>query len=358
MVRTKVVSKVYGEGMIIHFSGEYISVVFADGEKTFSYPKAFIDGFLSSEDPDLLSDLEEKERIELEEKARREKEARLAEQKRLEERARQEELARAAAEIHRKGSSGQKKPAVRNSGAEGSNIAFKCNFCDDGCSEECVGFKDVCSDECIHYNIDRAKHVWCSTDSLCRKYYDREITRKELDEGCSCYERRMLLDWKCQAGVIQNGYDSGRPMKLLHIRKDRLAVMTTRDPDTADSARYIFGVFLIDEYYEGDERSEGYVQCHSDWHIELNPDEAHQMLFWNYYVNQNAPERIVFGSGLHRYLSDIKAAQILRDIARVKKDPEEKRFAELFLDHYCGLVRIGIESIPEPAGALRMLYVH
>ena len=78
------------------------------------------------------------------------------------------------------------------------------------------------------------------------------------------------------------------------------------------------------------------------------------MLFWNYYVNQNAPGQVVFGSGLHRYLSDIKAAQILRDIARVKQDAEEKTFAEEFFAHFCGLAGIDGGSLPEPRGALRL----
>ena len=90
-------------------------------------------------------------------------------------------------------------------------------------------------------------------------------------------------------------------------------------PNTASILANIFGVFLIDEYFAGDDREEGYVVCHSKWRIELRPDEARQILFWNYYANRNAPERIVFGSGLHRYLSDIRAAQILRDIIQVKK---------------------------------------
>ena len=85
----------------------------------------------------------------------------------------------------------------------------------------------------------------------------------------------------------------------------------------------------------------------------MTPGEAHQMLFWNYYFNQNAPEKMVFGSGLHRYLSDIKAAQILRDIVKVKRDEAEKQFAQEFLEHFCETVGISIDSIPTPAGALR-----
>ena len=349
----KVIHKTFGEGTVKTLSDNYITVLFAVGEKVFPYPNAF-DGFLSTVDPGLLSDLANRKRIEAEKKARLEEEARLAELKRQEERARQEELAREAAEARRKNKSGLADPVIRNYGAEGSNIAIKCNFCDGGSSEDCIGFRGICSDECIHYNIEHAKHVWCSTDSQCRQYYDGKITRKEFDMSISCYESKMLLDWRCYAGVIRNGYDSGRPMKLLNVKKDRLAVLTTRDPYANDRARYIFAVFLIDEYYEGDGKEEGYVQCHSRWHIELKPDEARQMLFWNYYVNQNAPERVVFGSGLHRYLSDIKAAQILKDIVRMKKDAEEKAFAEEFFAHFCRLARIDGNTLPEPRGALKL----
>ena len=91
-----------------------------------------------------------------------------------------------------------------------------------------------------------------------------------------------------------------------------------------------FAVFLVDESHEGDNRDAGYVTTNSEWKIELTPTEAHKILFWNYYINQNAPQKIVFGSGLHRYLSDEQAAQILRDIITVKVSPKEKEFAQHF----------------------------
>ena len=51
----------------------------------------------------------------------------------------------------------------------------------------------------------------------------------------------------------------------------------------------------------------------------MSPDEAKELRFWNYYFCQNARDVIKFGSGLHRYISDEQAAQILQDIAHVKK---------------------------------------
>ncbi len=342
----------FGEGTVTDLNDDYISVLFASGEKVFPFPKAF-DVFLKTDDSDLFHEAERRKKIEWEKKIRQEEQEKLEEQKKQEEKARAEELAKAAAAA-RINHVSKDKHITRSHDIEGSNVAFKCTFCDGGSSEDCVGFKEICSDACMQYNIERAKHVWCSTDSPCRKYYDRVITRKELNESFSCYESSMLIEWKCMAGVIQNGYDSGRPMKLLHVKENKLAVLTTRDPETADRDRYIFAVFLIDEYYDGDEKQEGFVQCHSKWKIELKPTEARQMLFWNYYANPNAPTRMVFGSGLHRYLSDIKAAQILKDIIRVKTDEKDKVFAKEFFEYYCTLTKLDKESIPEPRGALRL----
>ena len=74
--------------------------------------------------------------------------------------------------------------------------------------------------------------------------------------------------------------------------------------------------------------------------------------FWKYYVNKNAPEKIVFGSGLHRYLDDIQAAQILRDIVTIKEDDAENQLAADFFHHFCKVVGLDENDIPACAGAL------
>lgn len=245
---------------------------------------------------------------------------------------------------------------------ERSNVAFKCNYCDGGKTSTCIGFNGVCSDAVLRYNIEKARHIWCAdTESPCRCYLDGKISRIELEDmmkGGSgldsvCYESHMLRDWMASAGVVQTGVDRGKPMRLLKVQRNSLAVLTSREPNhVSDESRFIFAVFLVDESYEGDCRDAGYVTTTSEWKISLTPQEAHQVLFWNYYLNQNAPERIVFGSGLHRYLSGNQAAQILRDIAEVRTAPKDKEFARSFFEHFCKINRIDMEQVPSPAGAL------
>lgn len=60
------------------------------------------------------------------------------------------------------------------------------------------------------------------------------------------------------------------------------------------------------------------------------------------------------GSGLHRYVSDDLAVQILRDAVKVKWGTEDQSLAEDFLSHYCALHSISPEDIGEPRGALKI----
>lgn len=86
------------------------------------------------------------------------------------------------------------------------NIAFKCNYCNGGLTENGIGYICACTDEMINYNIEVAQHNWCCDDgSPCKKYHDKIITRKELDsvseeDGFVCYESQMLRNWTAFAG--------------------------------------------------------------------------------------------------------------------------------------------------------------
>lgn len=328
MIGSAVTHKAWGNGTVVEQSDSTITARFDIGDKKFIFPTSF-DSFLSTEDPALLAEIRA--------------------QKSIVESKKQTVVITPVppAPPQRE----KKKKTARS--VERSNVAFKCNFCDGGSSEICVGYKGICSDAMIRYNIETAKHVWCGSDSPCKKYLDGEITRSELENLFACYESTMLTEWKACAGIVQNGIDKGKPMKLLKVQNNSLCVLTTRLPDSADDTRFVFAVFLVDESYEGDGREEGYVTNHSKWRVELTPDEAHKILFWNYYVNKNAPEKVVFGSGLHRYLDDIQATQILRDIVAVKEDVAGKALATDFFHHFCAVVGIEENDIPPCAGALK-----
>lgn len=269
IIGKEVCHKTYGAGIIAEKEKGIIYVQFGGEVKRFSYPDAF-ENYLTTQDIEFQLQIQ----CDLEEKQKQAK--------------RQKAVAKELSPV---------KPKHKFKKVERSNIAFKCNFCDGGAARKNVGFNGVCSDEVIRYNIEQAKHVWCSDeDCPCKQYLDGEISRKELtanmqDGGYVCYESAMLRDWRADAGVIQTGENKGKPKRLLKVQHNSLAILTTREPDDKEDRRYIFAVFLVDESFEGDAKEEGYVTTKSEWKIKLTPHEAHKMLFWKYYVN-GKPETI------------------------------------------------------------------
>lgn len=340
LINLKVAHKVFGQAIIIDCENSYITVEFSQGEKKFKYPMAF-DEHLEMKDIATAEIMKQEiEKI---------KEADAQEKKR------QKESAKAKIkQIVNEELKGKKKRKF----APRMNIAFKCNFCDGGNSKEQVGFMGVCSDAIIHNNIDIEKRTWCSSkDCVCRQYLNKQISRIDLESiyenvGFVCYESQMFINWKASAGVVQTGKKKGQPMKLIQVQSNSLCVLTTRDPNSVEAERYIFGVFLVDETYEGDNREEGYVSTKSKYRIKLSPSQAHKMLFWNYHINGNSPESMVWSSGLHRYIESVEAIQILQDSALLKRGTNDEALTNEFLDYYARINNIDITLLPKKNGAL------
>ena len=136
------------------------------------------------------------------------------------------------------------------------------------------------------------------------------------------------------------------------VQSNSLCVLTTRDPNSTEEERYIFGVFLVDETYEGDSRDEGYVSTKSKYRIKLTPSQAHKMLFWNYHINGNSPKSVAWSSGLHRYIESVEAIQILQDIALLKRGANDEALANELLNSLARINNIDLNAVPKKNGAL------
>lgn len=342
LLHEKVTHKTYGTGEVVDQSEKYVSVLFLTGDQVhrFIYPDAF-GTFLTLNNVKMQTEIVA------------EVQSRTQADRLVQERHRNEVLSRI---------SQVKKVSTLKSGHTTSlyseNIAFKCNFCDGGSSSDRLGYQGVCSDAVIHNNIKVEHKVWCcSVDCACNKYLNQKISREELEKQCQgdgfiCYESQMLTKWRAFAGLVQTGVNKGKPMKLKNIGVNSLCVLTTRLPGSEEAERMIFAVFLVDQSYEGDDVDEGFVMTHSPYKISLTPEESSHMLFWNYHVNTNHPEKPAWSSGLHRYFSDEEAAQILKSIVEIKKGTAEEALANEFLTHFCEEKHLNAEFLPDPAGAL------
>jgi hypothetical protein len=336
-----VTNRTYGDGKVTEVSDTYIRVRFGECEKKFQYPMAF-ESILTCKDVNLQDKLQS---IILKHK--------------------EQDKEKSHYQIKVNADNLIAKPAIISASGRKikvyhkENIAFKCNYCDGGQNQNGIGYIEACSDATMKYNIEVAQHRWCSCEeSLCKQYYDGIISRKELDDvrtegGFVCYESKMLDTWTAYAGAVLTNGDVHKPMKLNKVQVNSLAVLTTRDIGTSESERFVFGVFLVDEAYEGDNRDEGYVTTNSKYKISLNKIEASKILFWNYYANENAPQKAVWGQGLHRYISDIQAASILKDILEVKRGTKDEELAQEFCEYFCNINSIDFDDMPVREGALQ-----
>ncbi len=332
--------KMFGKGKILECASNRVTILFGGKtKKKFLYPSAF-GRFLEIEDKSFLKQIEEDKNVFAQEKA---KEKQLIIERRAQMRTTQ-------AKLRASSSRGARKAPDR------SNVAFKCNYCDGGKNTKAVGFKGLCSDEMINYNVSKAKNLWCSSpESQCYKYWQGDITRQELDAiyndgGLICYESQMLKSWRAYAGIIQSGRNKGKSIRMSSVRPHSLALLTTRLPNVKDDERFIFAVFLVDEN-TGSNWDEGYVEAGPKYRMVLSPDEARQLKFWDYSYNPKKPTRNVFGSGLHRYLTDEQAAQVLKAIYEIKRSTGEEKKAKDFLDFYCKIKGINAANIHLPNGA-------
>ena len=349
IVGKKVRHKTLGVGTVISQDRRYIKVKYENGEKEHNYLDAF-KSFLEMVD-------DEVEQKEIDKEVQQDCEAEASKAKKE---AEQIERWKKYDEENKK-----TKPATRNRSNgtakkefnERPNVAFKCTYCDGGKTATCVGFNGVCSDKVIKYNVE--ERVWCSQENCaCKQYLNGEIKRWELEEEFEdwgvCSESAMMRDWAAYAGTYHHGDRAGQPIKLKNANVNNLCVLTTREPYEPEYMRFIFGVFMIDDTYEGDDYESGEVIAHPKYRLALTPKEAKKMLYWKYYKNKSNSDEAKWGSLLYRYLTNTEAMQILYDIVKLKEGTKDEKLAKEFLDAFSKHTRLAPENAGSPHGVLTL----
>ena len=221
------------------------------------------------------------------------------------------------------------------------NIAFKVTYCDGGETNEKYGFRDACSENCRITNQSKGRS-WCNEGRCpCMQLAQGLITKEEFDNikndsGFYCYESRMLTDWKAYAGT-DNKKNPPRPRRFNQLRSTGIAVLTTV-PNNKDD-RFIFALFKIAKYFEGDETQEGYLEADPKFRIEFTKDESEQMRFWDFYSNKNS-DKEQWGTGLFRYLSNEQVTEIFKKALEVKTGKEDYSLVKELFDVFLNEINI------------------
>ncbi|HEY4551037.1 MAG TPA: malate synthase [Bacillus sp. (in: firmicutes)] len=159
-------------------------------------------------------------------------------------------------------------------------------------------------------------------------------------------------EWKVFSGEIKSGNNKGKPNKPIRLHQNSAVLLTAIDSSMPEKDRRILGVYMVNEDFIGKLCEDGYIPAHSKYRLQLTEQEADQMLFWEYYVNEKFPHKMTWNTGKYRYFDNSWMAQILLDIVSLKSDPEERELAQQFFEHFCKMNLITAEELPKPNGAL------
>jgi len=231
-------------------------------------------------------------------------------------------------------------------GIHKNNIAFKYNYNNGGKSKDSFGFKGRCSKDVIKFNTSQPGK-WCSHKrNNCYKFHNN-LTYTEDEYPCT--ESRILIDWEANAEYDTKG-DKHIPRRIPNMEiLSNIAVLTTIQPNMKERDRVIFGIFLINKHFIGNDDCPGYVKSDESLRLELKPSEP--LYFWTYHRNENKPDDCKWGQGLYRYLNDIEVCQMLNDVVNMKKNDAEKLIAMKLLKIACDHAGVESTGIPKPNGA-------
>jgi len=183
---------------------------------------------------------------------------------------------------------------------------FACNLIyNDGGEGAYVGFEGRCSAENIIYNIKHGSGRWCSQPACsCRRFYNRGFKGK-VDEF-PCCESQLFENWEWDPG---SEYKTGEPFRISQSGRGKIAILTTRFPNSTESDRKIIGFLKIKSLTENGHK----VVALKRESLRLPLDEAKELNFWNFHRNKKnlKPE---WKQGRFRYLEDDQVAAILHDL--------------------------------------------
>lgn len=166
-------------------------------------------------------------------------------------------------------------------------------------------------------------------------------------------QENVFTNWEVSTGTVQSGANKGQPNRAARLRPNSAGLLTIRDADQEETERKIIGLYMVTDTFAGNLNNDGLVPAHESFRIELTDEEAEAMLFWNYYVNENHPQRTTWNSGKYRYFDNMWTAQILNDILALKTDEEEIENVKEFLTYFCEMNVLDLENISEANGALK-----
>jgi hypothetical protein len=120
---------------------------------------------------------------------------------------------------------------------------------------------------------------------------------------------------------------------LHSVKTKRLAILTVRRPFTDENDRIIVGILYINRIID-DDGTETKIFGDKEKSMAIDLDKTN-LKFWDYYKNPNAEDKIFWGTGLVRYISNGTVLGILNDMnKKFSRNGTDNNIVNQLINHY------------------------
>lgn len=143
-----------------------------------------------------------------------------------------------------------------------------------------------------------------------------------------------LTQWNVSAGTYSSGYSKGEPRVPDRIKPNSMCILTVRPEGAPESARQVFGMFMVPDTFDGSTCHDGLVMAHPEFRLALKEP----VLFWPYVTQEAGKQK--WGNTALKYLPNDSMETLLKDAKAALRGTEQGKTAADFYGYYCRVNRL------------------
>lgn len=148
--------------------------------------------------------------------------------------------------------------------------------------------------------------------------------------------QKIMASGLIETGYYLSGKMKGNPRIPSGLQPNSAVLLTGCNENTNEEGRRILGVFMVGEYFWGNECNDGQVKLHKQYKFILKPENT--IYFWNYFKQDVIPTR--WGKVPFKYFQNQTMQKILLDICKVVSNTEQAQSVDEFYRYFCTMNRL------------------
>lgn len=148
--------------------------------------------------------------------------------------------------------------------------------------------------------------------------------------------KKIMTSGIIETGCYLSGKMKGKPRIPSGIQPNSAVILTGCSDNADENKRRILGVFMVDDYFWGNECTDGEIKFHKEYKLILQPEN--NLYFWDYFKGDEFTTR--WGNVPFKYLDNETMENILLDIYKLEANSHQGQFADKFYNYFCTINRL------------------